>query len=91
MHNEKPSRIEILTTKVHGILRLHNKLTGAEQKKDASVWGYSNPVATNFTSAEEAISFFRQFEELEELDLHHSRFTCFVNATMFEINLKISK
>jgi len=89
MSNEKPSKAEILIKKVHEILRQYNKLTDAERRRDVSVWGYSNPVATNFTSAEEAVLFFRRFEELEELNLGIGQFTFFADATCFTIEMAV--
>lgn len=74
-----------LTVKVHDILRVHCKLTDVELKKDVTVWGYSNPVSTNFKTIEEAVSFLSGFEKLMELNLTSGQFTVFANAIVFTI------
>ncbi|MDR1502265.1 MAG: hypothetical protein LBT43_07410 [Prevotella sp.] len=55
-----------------------------------NIWGYSNPVATKFITAEEAVSFFRQFEGLEELNLGAGQFTFFADATCFSIEILVT-
>ncbi|MBF0648691.1 hypothetical protein IR083_07650 [Dysgonomonas sp. GY75] len=84
-------KTEALVKTVFELLKGYCWLTDFEMKRDTGKYGYSNPVATTFPTATDGIAFLGQFEELEDLDLHHSRFTCFANATMFEINLKIKK
>lgn len=73
---------------VFRLLKEHSWLADFEMKRDVDRYGYSNPVATSFPTATDAIAFLRQFDELEGIDLHPSRFTQYANATMFEIGLK---
>lgn len=83
------AKTDELAKKVHELLKLHDWLTETEQKKDISKWGYSNPVATKFPDAENAIQFLRQFEELAGLNLNPGQFTCFADATMFTVEFSI--
>ncbi|GAB6119645.1 hypothetical protein [Dysgonomonas termitidis] len=84
-------KTEELVKTVFELLKDYCWLADFEMKRDVSIWGYSNPMATSFPTATDAIAFLKQFDELEELDIHHSRFTHFANATMFEVNLKVKK
>ena len=81
-------KTEELAGVVFRLLKEHRRLADFEMKRDVDRYGYSNPVATSFPTVADAIAFLRQFNELEGLDLHHSRFTQYANATMFEIELK---
>lgn len=83
------ARTDELAKKVYDLLKLHGKLTEAEQKRDISKWGYSNPVATKFPDVENATAFLRQFGELAGLNLNPGQFTCFADATMFTVELSI--
>jgi hypothetical protein len=84
-------RTEELAGMVFRLLKEHCWLVDFEMKRDVDKYGYSNPVATSFPAATDAIAFLKQFDELEGLDLHHSRFTQYANAVMFEIGRKLMK
>jgi hypothetical protein len=84
-------KTEALVKTVFELLKEYCLLTDFEMKRDTGKYGYNNPVATAFPTVTDGIDFLGQFEDLDDLDLHHSRFTCFANAIMFEINLKIKK
>ncbi len=84
-------KTEELVKMVFRLLKEYRRLADFEMKRDVDKYGYSNPIATSFPTATDAIAFLRQFNELEGLDLHHSRFTQYANATMFEIGLKLMK
>ncbi|MDR2948260.1 MAG: hypothetical protein LBV71_03535 [Prevotella sp.] len=82
-------KTEALAGVVFRLLKEHRLLADFEMKRDVDRYGYSNPVATSFPTVADAIAFFSQFDEPEGLDLHHSRFTQYANAIMFEITLKL--